>query len=70
MVLDRFGTDTMLIPDGSEHFIFTMDIAVSPLFLGWLAGFGDRAKILSPQSVIEDYIALCRPALEQYAQNP
>ena len=60
----------MLIPDGSEHFIFTMDIAVSPLFLGWLAGFGDRAKILSPQSVIDDYIALCRPALEQYAQNP
>ena len=70
VVLDRFGTDTMLIPDGSEHFIFTMDIAVSPLFLGWLAGFGDRAKILSPQSVIDDYIALCRPALEQYAQNP
>ena len=65
-VIDRFGRDTMLIPDGAEHFVFSMEIAVSPLFLGWVAGFGDRARILSPQSVIDDYIALCRPALEQY----
>lgn len=66
VVLDRFGPETMLIPDGPAHFIFTMDIAVSPLFLGWMAGFGDRAKILSPQSVIDAYISLCKPSLEQY----
>ncbi len=66
VVLERFGMETMLIPDGDEHFIFTADVAVSPLFLGWLAGFGDKAEILSPQSVIDAYIALCRPALEQY----
>lgn len=66
VVLDRFGKDTILIPDGPSHFIFTMDICVSPLFLGWMAGFGDLAKILSPQSVVNQYIALCKPALEQY----
>lgn len=66
VVLDRFGAETMLIPDGPEHFIFTMDIAVSPLFLGWMAGFGDRAKILSPQSVIDQYLALCGPSVDQY----
>ncbi len=66
VVLDRFGAGTMLAPDGPEHFVFTMDIAVSPLFLGWLAGFGDRARILSPQNVIDAYIALCRPSVEQY----
>ena len=66
VVIDRFGRDTMLIPDGKEHFIFTMDIAVSPLFLGWLAGFGNRAKILSPQSVIDQYINLCQPSIAQY----
>lgn len=66
VVIDRFGSDTMLIPDGPDHFIFSMDIAVSPLFLGWLAGFGNRAKILSPQSVIDAYRNLCRPSLEQY----
>lgn len=66
VVLDRFGSDTLLIPDGPEHVVFTMDIAVSPLFLGWMAGFGDRAKILSPQSVIDRYLELCRPSIEQY----
>ena len=66
VVLDRFGCDTMLIPDGPDHFIFTMDIAVSPLFLGWLAGFGDRAEILSPQSVIDRYLELIAPSVAQY----
>lgn len=66
VVIDRFGQDTMIIPDGDEHFIFSMDIAVSPLFLGWLAGFGNRAKILSPQSVIDQYLALCGPSIKQY----
>ena len=66
VIIDRFGAETMLIPDGDDHFIFSMDIAVSPLFLGWLAGFGDRARILSPQSVIDQYLALCGPAVSQY----
>ena len=66
VIIDRFGQDTMLIPDGEDHFIFSMDIAVSPLFLGWLAGFGDRAKILSPQSVVDAYLELCKPSVEQY----
>lgn len=68
VVLDRFGAGTMLIPDGGSHFIFSMDIAVSPLFLGWLAGFGDRARILSPKSVIDQYTALCGPSVRQYEE--
>lgn len=68
VVIDRFGAETMLIPDGPDHFIFSMDVAISPLFLGWLAGFGDRAKILSPQSVIDQYLALCAPSVQQYLE--
>jgi len=68
VVIDRFGRDTMLIPDGPEHFVFSMDIAVSPLFLGWLAGFGERAKILSPQRVIDQYLTLCEPSIRQYEE--
>ncbi len=66
VVIDRFGPDTMLIPDGEDWFIFAMDIAVSPLFLGWLAGFGSKAKVLSPQWVTEQYLALVKPSVEQY----
>lgn len=66
VVIDRFGKDTMLIPDGKDHFIFTMDIAVSPMFLGWMAGFGDLARILTPQSVVDAYLSLCEPSIKQY----
>lgn len=63
VVVDRFGRDVMLIPDGREHFTLTVDVSVSPNFFGWIAGFGGRATILFPESVVEDYHALCRSAL-------
>ncbi len=66
VVIDRFGRDTMLIPDGEEHFVFTVNVAVSPMFLSWVIGFGAKAKILYPQPVIEACRDMCRQALEQY----
>ena len=66
VVIDRFGRDTMLIPDGDEHFVFTVNVAVSPMFLSWVIGFGAKAKVLHPQSVVDACKAMCREALEQY----
>ena len=66
VVIDRFGKDTMLIPDGDEHFTFTVQIAVSPMFLSWVIGFGNKAKILYPQSVVDDMLALCEETMNQY----
>ena len=65
-VIDRFGTETMLIPDGEEHFVFTVEVAVSPLFLSWVMGFGDKAMILYPQSVVEECKKMARRILMQY----
>lgn len=50
-VIDRFGKDTMLIPDGEEHFTVTVSVVVSPQFYAWLFGFGPEAEIMSPESV-------------------
>jgi predicted DNA-binding transcriptional regulator YafY len=66
VVIDRFGKDTMLIPDGEEHFVFTVQVAVSPMFLSWVIGFGSKAKVLFPQSVAEDCKKLCLETLSQY----
>ena len=66
VVMDRFGRDTMLIPDGEEYFVFTVNVAVSPMFLSWVIGFGNKARILHPQSVVDSCVALCREAMEQY----
>ncbi len=66
VVVDRFGKETMLIPDGEEYFNFIVPVAVSPMFLSWVIGFGSKAKILYPQSVVEACKALCQEALSQY----
>ena len=66
VVIDRFGRDVILIPDGDEHFVFTVNVAVSPMFLSWVIGFGSKAKVLHPQSVVEACKAMCREALAQY----
>lgn len=66
VVVDRFGKDTMLIPDGPEHFNFTVSVAVSPMFLSWVVGFGSKAKVLYPPAVVEACKELCREALSQY----
>ena len=70
VVVDRFGRDTMLIPDGEDHFLFTVNVAVSPMFLSWVVGFGDKARILYPQSVIDECVKLCQASLAQYSTLP
>ena len=66
VVIDRFGRDILLIPDGEDHFVFTVNVAVSPMFLSWVIGFGKKAKILHPESVAQQCRQMCLEALEQY----
>ena len=66
VVVDRFGKDTMLIPDGEDFFTFVVSVAVSPMFLSWVIGFGDKAKVLYPLSVVQACKKLCHEALSQY----
>lgn len=65
-VIDRFGKDTMLIPDGDAHFNFTVNVAVSPMFLSWVIGFGSKATILHPAVVVQECRELCAEAMNQY----
>ena len=66
VVMDRFGSDVDLrvYEDGSFYIITT--IQISPQFFGWIAGFGNRAKILSPQPVARDYGLFLQEILELY----
>ncbi len=66
VVIDRFGKDIMMIPDGEEHFNFTVRVAVSPMFLSWVIGFGNKAKVLYPQSVADACKELCVEAMSRY----
>ena len=66
VVLDRFGQDLILIPDGAEHFTVTLPVMVSPQFFGWLFGLEGGVQILRPQRVVERYREHLRKQLEKY----
>lgn len=68
VVVDRFGRDIMLIPDGDNHFTLTVQVSVSPNFLGWIAGFGGRAAVVFPQSAVDAYRNLCQNALSAISE--
>ena len=53
-VLDRLGSETLLVPDGEDRFTVTAGVVPSPLFYAWLFGFGPRAELLGPESAVEE----------------
>ena len=55
VVLDRFGQDVMLVPDGEDHFTVTLDVVVSPPFWGWVFGLGDGVEVLSPDWAVDEF---------------
>ena len=52
VILDRFGTDVMIIPANEEHFRVNVKVSVSSQFFGWLFGLGSDVKILAPENVV------------------
>lgn len=55
-VVDRFGTKDVIYREcDKNHFEITTRVHVSPPFYGWVFGFGNKAKILSPAHVVEKY---------------
>ena len=52
-ILDRFGKDVSIVPDGEDHFTVSVDVIVSPQFFGWISGFGPDAVITAPNDVVE-----------------
>ena len=57
-VIERFGTtDTFYGLVDKDHFYVSTHVEVSDQFFGWLSGFGRRAKLTAPLSVVEQYKA-------------
>ncbi len=65
-VIDRFGSDIIIAPQGDDHFTITLDIEVSPQFRAWLCGFGTGVEVLSPESVRKEMGDLARSLAEMY----
>ena len=64
--IDRFGQDIMIIPKGVDQFVVNVNVKVSNMFLGWIIGLGDGAKILEPESVVDEVKQITERLKEQY----
>lgn len=51
VVIDRFGKDVFIYNKRENSFSICVEIIISNTFLGWLFMFGDKVKILSPESL-------------------
>lgn len=67
VVIDNFGidADTELIDE--EHFIARVKVCTSPTFYRWVFGFGGQIRIAGPDSIVKDYKARLKAALDSYA---
>ena len=65
VVIDRFGRDVMLTPEG-DHFRFHADINVSPLFFGWLASFGSDIRLEAPSEIVSRFKSYLNDIQNQY----
>ncbi len=68
-VLDRLGMETMLVPDGGDHFTVTASVVPSPQFFAWIFGFGAMAQILGPAPVAEAMQAQLQEAMTLYSSS-
>jgi len=53
-VIDRFGKDVIMIPDGGQHFTVTVRVVLSPVFYGWLFQFGELCDVLFPRDLKDE----------------
>lgn len=65
VVMDRFGADAHIRPDG-EGIAVTAPVEVGPTFFGWLFQFGAQAELVGPEAVRREFAAHCRGTLAHY----
>lgn len=54
-VLDRFGNEITVIPDGDNHFTVRVKVKAEPPFFAWLFQFGSKVDIVEPIELKQKY---------------
>lgn len=66
IVIDRFGNDSIFVPDGENHFIVNVKITLSPQFFGWITAVGDAIEIQRPEKIKKEYLEYLNKILASY----
>lgn len=67
-VIDRFGKNVMLIPEG-DGFTVNTPVVVSPQFFAWIFGFGTEAEVVGPDSIRQQAKEYAKAVAELYEEK-
>ncbi len=66
VMIDRFGTEVPMRSVSDRELQIHVSVAISHQFFGWLSGFGNRIRIVSPEPIREQYRAYLQQILSLY----
>lgn len=65
-IVDKFGTEVMLVPSTEDTFTVNVEVALSKMFYGWVLGFGGDVKIVAPKSARKEMKERIKNAAKLY----
>ncbi len=69
VVVDRFGQNIAFHTDGENHFTVNLKVVISPSFWGWLFQFGEKARVVAPQTAVEAYCKHCQSVIAAHHKD-
>lgn len=69
VMIDRFGLDVAMRPDGDGQIRVRANVAVSRQFFGWLTGLGNTVEIISPPEIRTQYQQYLKDILSLYSRD-
>ena len=66
VLIDRFGDSIHITPRTQDTFAVRLEVQISPTFWGWLFQFGDEAKVVSPEWVVNEANTNLKKMLRSY----
>ena len=67
VMIDRFGKEITICRVNEDHDEITVPVAVSGMFYGWAAGFGNGVEIVKPEEVRKEYCEKLKQILTSYS---
>ncbi|MEE3468596.1 MAG: WYL domain-containing protein [Eubacterium sp.] len=70
VIIDRFGKDVPMIKLDKDHFETKVDMAMSELFLGWIASMSDIIRITEPKTAVDQMKNMINKLKTLYDDDP
>ena len=66
VVIDRFGDRVHIRKDSKEKYSVTVKADISPTFFSWVFMLGNKVKLVSPETVVEEYKKTLKENIDNY----